>query len=483
MLSARVKKLEEVAKASSRTQYKTYRDDAANLHIVFSDGEDIQLPVIPFRPYQLEVQKALFVDGIKRFALSRPRRSGKEVESWNLLLQAAIELPGLYIMVYPTNVRARKILWEGAAFVNGRSIPFLEMIPKRLLAGKPNNMDMTIKLKNGAVIWIVGSDIDPDKLRGTNPLGIVYAEHAFQDPKVDHTMRPVLRQNGGWMICQSTFDGQNHFYQMIQRVKNDPLWYVRVDSIENLVDENGNRYITDEMIEEDRRAGVPEYLIQQEYYGVVQTNRETKYFSYEITHLFDNNKIVPELFISNKPAYTFWDLGMNDKTAICIVQFDNVDGKLRPIVIGYHEENNRNLSYYVNWCKEFVNRYGLYIDSHYLPHDGQKRDFNTGKNTIDFMRDLNQRAYIVPRPTSKPNAIEAMRQMLYITKFNEENTKRLIDCIAQYGKEYIEKLDTYRDRPIHDWSSHGVDSFQTMTLALNANLINETPMEIVYYHQ
>ena len=98
-----------------------------------------------------------------------------------------------------------------------------------------------------------------------------------------------LGQNGGWMIGQSTFDGMNHFYQMIENNKDDPLWYCRVDSIATLIDENGDRYISDAMVEEDRRAGMPEYLIQQEYYGVVQINQETKYFAHDIKEIFENN--------------------------------------------------------------------------------------------------------------------------------------------------------------------------------------------------
>lgn len=464
------------------SRYKTFRDKEANLIVVFEDGEKLQVPLIKFRTYQIEAAIKLFIEKVLRHLLERPRRSGKEVESWNFIVQGAIESPGLYMMVYPTNVRARAVLWDGAILLpDNISLKFLHMIPKRLIQSI-NNQEMKIKLVNGSVIWVVGSDIDPDKLRGTNPRGIVYAEFAFQDPRVFYVMLPALRQNGGWMLGQSTFDGMNHFYQLIQNNKDDPLWYCRVDSITNLVDENGDRYITDEMIEEDRRAGMPEYLIQQEYYGVVQVNQETKYFAHAIKNIFDNNKIISELIIPQANVYSALDIGINDCTAIVLFQIRRVENYVKPVVIGYIENNNRDLAFYVMEIRRFCARYNLPFKDHFFPHDGQKRDFNTGKNSLDFMREMGESAFIVPRPSSKENAIEAMRRRLYLCDFNKENTQRLIDCLSNYSKEFDDKMGTYKNRPVHNWASHGVDAFQTMTLALDGDMITDgSYYDVVYY--
>ena len=461
-------------------KYHCERDEKANLTVTFHDGYVAKLPAIPFRLYQTELNIEMFIKGKRRALLERPRRSGKEIESWNILVMSAVESPGLYMMVYPTNVRARAVLWDGAILLpNNISVKFLDMIPSRMIANR-NNQEMKIKLINGSVIWVVGSDIDPDKLRGTNPRGIVYAEFAFQDPRVCYVMMPALRQNNGWMIGQSTFDGMNHFYQMIENNKDDPLWYCRVDSITNLLDENGNRYITDEMIEEDRRAGMPEYLIQQEYYGMVQINQETKYFAHAIKNIYDNARIIPELIYPGANVYSAFDIGINDCTAITLFQVQRVDNYLKPIVIGYIENNNRDLAYYVMEIRRFCARYNLPFKDHFLPHDGQKRDFNTGKNTIDFMQEMGEHAFIVPRPTSKENAIEAIRRKLYITVFNKENTQRLIDCLSNYSKEYDEKAGVYKNRPVHNWASHGVESYQTMTLALDGDMISDRSYETIY---
>lgn len=462
-------------------RFTTYRDTKANLHVCFEDGTTAQVPFIPFRPYQIEAAYELFYKKVLRLLLERPRRSGKEFESWNFIVQGAIESPGLYIMVYPTNVRARAVLWDGAILLpDGLSLKFLQMIPKRLV-DRINNQEMKVKLVNGSVIWVVGSDIDPDKLRGTNPRGIVYAEFAFQDPRVFHVMLPPLRQNGGWLLGQSTFDGMNHFYQLIKKNQDNPLWYCRVDSITNLIDEEGNRYITDEMIEEDRQAGMPEYLIQQEYYGVVEINQETKYFAHALNMVYQDERIIAELMIPERNVYAGWDIGINDCTAIVLFQVKRVQNFYKVLVIGYIENNNRDLEFYVMEVRRFCARYNLPFKDHFFPHDGQKRDFNTGKNTLDFIQNMGETAFIVPRPTSKENAIQSMRSRLYHTAFNEENTKRLIDCLSNYSKEFDDKMGTYKSRPVHNWASHGVDAYQTVTLALDADMIVEGAYHDVLY--
>jgi len=387
-------------------------------------------------------------------------------------------------MIYPTNVRARAVLWDGdITMPDGTSVKFLDMIPKRLIA-RINNQEMKIKLINGSVIWVLGSDIDPDKLRGTNPRGIVYAEFAFQDPRVCYVMMPSLRQNGGWMICQSTFNGMNHFYQMMENNKSNPLWYCRVDSITNLVDEAGNRYITDEMIEEDRSAGMPEYLIQQEYYSIVQVNQETMYFAHAIKMILENEKLVRGLILPNQNVYAAFDLGINDCCAVVLFQVKRVDRFLMPVVVGYIENNNQNLKFYVMEIRRFCTTYNLPFKEIYLPHDGKNRDIKTGKDCIDFMAEMGETAYAVSRPISHVTAIEAMRQKLYHTEFNKENTQRLIDCLSNYSKEFDDKLGTYKDQPLHNWASHGVKAYQTMTLALDEGYIVDMPYrDVVYINQ
>ena len=123
---------------------------------------------------------------------------------------------------------------------------------------------------------------------------------------------------------------------------------------------------------------------------------------------------------------------------------------------------------------------GLRVKAHYLPHDGAKRDYNSGKDTSDIAQEQGELVYIVPKPHRKIEAIQQMRKMIYRCKFNKELADRLIDGISNYSKVYDEKLGVYKDEPLHNWASHIVDSFQTMTIALDANMINEVSRDIIY---
>jgi phage terminase large subunit len=268
---------------------------------------------------------------------------------------------------------------------------------------------------------------------------------------------------------------------MIKNNKNDPNWYCREESILTLVDEKGIPYISEEDVEEDRRSGMPEYLIQQEYYGNVQVNEETKYFAHAINQIYESGRIVSELFVPNKKVYAFYDIGVSDCTAITLAQFEGRGSKLWPVIIGYIENNNRDLRFYVDEIRRFCNRYNLPMGLHAIPHDGKNRSFNDGlKNTLDYLQEMGEQGIFVNRPSSHKVAIESIRQKLFMSAFNKENTQRLIDCLSNYEKEFDEKLGRYKDSPVHDWSSHGVKSFQTLALALEADLIVETSYDVIY---
>ena len=463
-------------------QFTWKRDNENNLVLILGKTETITLPFLKLRPYQQEIQHKLFNEGYKRFFLVRPRRSGKEIESWNLLIQSALISPGLYLMIYPTNVRARLVLWEGAILLNdhqeGKSLRFLDMIPKSCIK-HINNQDMTLQLINGSVIRVLGSDIDPDKLRGVNVLGAVFSEYAFSDPRVLHILMPVFRQNNGWFILQTTFNGMNHAYRYFQSIKTNPSWVWRVDSVESLKDKSGQRYITDEMIDEDRKAGMPEHLIQQEYYSVITVQHERLYFSKEIQNIEENKHIISELILPNIPVYAFYDLGVNDSTGLILAQFDHLNN---PVIIYFLEANNHPIQYYVNQAHCFCNKHHLRLHSHFLPHDGKNRDKATAKSTQDILHELGEASYCVAKPNRKIDAINLIRRMLYRTKFNKENTERLIDCLSNYSKIFDEKNNIYKDHPLHDWTSHAVDAFQTMTLAIEHEMIRDVPQEIIYYN-
>ena len=109
------------------------------------------------------------------------------------------------------------------------------------------------------MIQLLGSD-NVDAIVGSNPLGIVFTEYSLHKDVVWGYMRPILSENGGWALFNGTPRGMNHFYGMAQMAQNNANWFYE----KLTADDTG--YPSKEAIQAERDAGMPESLIEQEYY-------------------------------------------------------------------------------------------------------------------------------------------------------------------------------------------------------------------------
>lgn len=185
-----------------------------------------------------------------------PRRNGKDLIALNLCIAKALQNKGLYFYMAPFYNQVRQIIWEG---MDGSGKKFLDYIPSEVLGGRPTKIDMRIPLINGSQIKLCGSD-NIDSIVGTNPKGIIFTEFSLHKPEAWHYLRPILSENKGWAIFNGTPRGLNHFYQLYDSVKKDGRWFTQYLTR----DDTGIPSL--EAIEEDRASGMPESLIQQEYY-------------------------------------------------------------------------------------------------------------------------------------------------------------------------------------------------------------------------
>ena len=64
------------------------------------------------RNYQLPVCCALENEGYKRILMIAPRRSGKDIVCWNLIIRAAIRKIAVYYYIFPTYSQAKKVIWD-----------------------------------------------------------------------------------------------------------------------------------------------------------------------------------------------------------------------------------------------------------------------------------------------------------------------------------------------------------------------------------
>lgn len=167
-------------------------------------------------------------------------------------------------------------------------------------------------------------------------------------------------------------------------------------------------------------------------------------------------------------AYTFWDLGISDSTAIWFAQFIRKEIRL----IDYYENSGESLQHYV---KLLQNKPYVYDErGHWGPHDIQARTLQTGQTTLDVAKQLGVKFQVVDQHRIQ-EGIEAVRGLLPECWIDETKCQAGVEALEHYQRRKNEKLSTdekssFSDTPLHDWSSHGADAFRDLAMAYRYHL-------------
>ena len=393
------------------------------------------------RGYQLEALRG-FNQDVRRAILLWHRRAGKDKLCVNITAMKSQERVGSYYYFLPTYQQGKKIIWEG---IDGSGVPFLSHFPEALIASK-NNTEMKLTLKNGSIFRVVGSD-QIDSIVGTNPVGCVFSEYAIQDPQGWDFVRPILRENGGWALFPYTPRGKNHGYDLYEMAKNNPSWYVSKLSVED------TGIMSKEDINEERRAGMDEELIQQEFYCSFKAPLQGAYYGNIMDEIEDRGQILDKIpYDPELPVDTWWDLGMGDSTFIVFVQTHY--GQIR--AIDSYENSGEGLQHYIRLLSQKNYLYGRHI----APHDIGVKELGTGKSRWEVAQKLGLRFDVAPK-LSVEHGIDAVRSMLQNMWFSREKCPRLIEALRHYHKEWDPLNKVWKAKPYHDWSSHACDSVRT----------------------
>lgn len=154
-------------------------------------------------------------------------------------------------------------------------------------------------------------------------------------------------------------------------------------------------------------------------------------------------------------VHTVWDLGFNDQMAIICAQ--RVGAELR--VIDYIEDSQRTLADYVAQLREHRWNWG----TDYLPHDGDARDYKTGKSAQELLQRLGRTVQIVPK-LDVESGIKAARLAFPRIYFDQRKSARLLDCLKRYRRA-INQSTNEPGAPMHDEYSHGADAFRYLCVA------------------
>lgn len=404
------------------------------------------------RTHQAAQLQAIFKNNIKHLYSIIHRRAGKTKGAINNQVCYALKHVGLHFYLMPQSNQVRKVIWKGRG---SDGVRFIGHIPPELINGKPNNVEMSIELINGSIIQFVGSN-NYDALVGTNPLSITYDEYALQNPMARELMAPILLENGGAEFVYTTPRGHNHAYDLYQTALNNKNWFLQKLNIEETCRENNTPIITLEQIEQERRDGKSEEIIQQEYWCSFDIGNQGAYYTKEIAHAEYEGRILDFAFSPNVPVHTSWDIGVRDSTSICF--FQERGGFID--YIGYIEGNNKGLQQYHEEMQQFKMRMGFTKwGYHFAPHDIRNREWaNSARSRLTVAADLGLHFVVVP-DLSIGDRIDAGRAFLKDCRFHKTHCKHLLRCLREAMREYDEINKVFKEKPLHNWALHGFDSY------------------------
>ena len=423
--------------------------------------------VIPFhfkaRPYQIpalrEIEKAIDGESNKRFFyLIWHRRSGKDKTCIaDVAPSQLIKEPSLVKYIYPTLIQGRENLWDG---IGGDGFRYREHIAPFIRGGEPNETLMKIEVIGGSLFQVGGSD-KPDSLRGGNPKMVIFSEWAEQDPYAWDVIEPILRENNGIAVFNTTPRGDNHARALYEYAKDNPKWYVQtltandtgVWTPQQLVDLRND--IIKRFSAMGRSEGEAISYYEQEYMCSFNSPIIGSYYGDNIRKAESEGRITGVPIQEGFPISTYWDLGIDDSMTIWFMQVIGQEFHF----VDYYENSGEGLPHYAQVLQDKKYLYG----KHYAPHDIAVRELGTGKSRVEIAKSLGI-TFQVGQNLSIDDGINAVRTVLSQCWFDKEKCNRGLSALKNYKKDWDEKNKVFRNNPKHDWSSHGADAFRTFAV-------------------
>lgn len=420
----------------------------------------IKLDTFQPKHYQLALCDALENKGYKKIIAIWPRRAGKDICAFNLMIRQALRKVGVYMYCLPTFRQAKLVIFDSITNDGKR---FLDFIPKELIVSI-NSQELKIVLYNGSVIQLIGSDSYDTSLVGTNPRMVIMSEYALADPNAYHFVRPILNANGGTMILLSTPRGKNSLFDIYNIAKQNPKeWFC------NLLTLDETKHISWESIQKEIDSGeISEDLAMQEYMCSFEMGVEGAYYAKYIDKMRVNEQITVVPWNASHKVETAWDIGVRDQTSI--IFFQRIGQTIN--VIDCYEKSKEGLEHYVKVLESKPYSYGR----HWAPHDIAVREFGSGLTRLEKARQLGLKFETRDGGTSSglpqlsiEDGIEAVRSSFGKMYFDEKKCSQLIRALENYRQEWDNKKKVYKRQPCHDSNSHFADAFRYLVLSLSRN--------------
>jgi phage terminase large subunit len=366
------------------------------------------------------------------------RRAGKTVACIMDLIKRAVEHTGReprFAYVAPTYTQAKDVAWSYLKEYTS-AIPGMKMSESELSVNFPHN---------GARIRLYGAE-NYDRIRGLYLDGVIIDETGDIDPRAwPEVIRPALSDRKGWATFIGTPKGRNAFFDIHRQADGSSDWFSSVlrASQTGIIDEAE--------LADAQRTMTPE-AFEQEYECSFDAAIKGAYYAKDIAQAETDGRIGRVLHDKNADVFASWDLGIGDMMAIWVGQLVGKEYHW----LAYYENNGYGLDHYVDWIKGLPYR----VDQHYLPHDANARELQTGKSRKEYLEGRGFNCDAPDKAHAVDDGINAVRMAFNRMWFDKDGCAHGLDCLRMYRSEFVEKHNVLKPRPLHDWASHGADAMR-----------------------
>lgn len=309
-----------------------------------------------------------------------------------------------------------------------------------------------IRGRNGTEFLFAGlSDQTATSIKSFEGVDIVWVEEAQTVSKNSwNILIPTIRADGSevWISFNPELETDETYDRFVTNAPEDSVvvsmnyhdnpWFPEVLEIER----------------QDAQRKMPKEDYENIWEGKCRSAVSGAIYATEVARAVEEGRIRNVPHDPMFPVHCIWDLGWNDAMTIIMVQ--RIASELR--IIDYMEDSHRTLDWYVARLKEKPYQFG----DDWLPHDGEHRDFKTGKSAKEVLEALGRKVKITPN-VGVEDGIRTTRLTFGRMYFDKDKTARLVECLKRYRRS-INKQTLEAGAPLHDEFSHGADAFRYLSL-------------------
>lgn len=378
--------------------------------------------------------------------------------------------PGNYWHMLPQANQARRAIWQAVNPHTGKR-RIDEAFPDGIRTSI-NDHEMSITMTSGAIWQVVGSD-NFNSLVGSPPIGLVFSEWALCNPASWAYLMPIIEENKGWVIFNTTPRGKNHAFLSLNDARKTRGKFAQVLKVADTG-----------IFSVGQLAGIKASLCATygEEYGLSVYEQEYD-CSFEAANLGailgrglvkaeQEGRVGDEHDFDplGAPVEISGDIGRRDATSWffwqpCVGGFRIVD---------FDKDSGMDAD---EWCERLKKRItdnGYKLGKIWLPHDAKAKTFAAKHSAVEiFINHFGTEVMRITPNSEREDRINAARRVLRRCAFHRTKTEKGRDGLSAWSYVYDEERKEFSKEPDHNWASHDGDAFSYGCLVMEERTENK----------